>query len=71
MNTHHINRLVLASVVALLMAGCSQQDTDCDNPSTTEQKQRCAHQASTESRIAPTEKPKNWLDLTDPKKETR
>ena len=71
MYAHPIKGLALVSIVAMLMAGCSQQNTDCDNPSTTEQKQQCAHQASTESRIAPTEKPKNWLDLTDPKKETR
>ncbi len=71
MYAHHFKSLALASVVAMLMLGCSQQNTDSDNPSTTAQKQQCAHQASTESRIAPTEKPKNWLDLTDPKKETR
>jgi|JI8StandDraft_2_1071088.scaffolds.fasta_scaffold722839_2 predicted small lipoprotein YifL len=64
-----MNRLhpaALALVFVALLAGCGQkepQEPDCKNPSTQEEKQKCAHKESTEPRIAPTEKPKNWLEV--------
>jgi outer membrane biogenesis lipoprotein LolB len=69
MHVKHIAPVAVAMVVALLLFGCSQPELDCKNPRNAEERQQCAaHQSSTESRIAPTEKPKNWLELTDPKK---
>ena len=66
-----MNRLhpaALAIVFVALLAGCGQkepgqQEPDCKHPSTQEEKQKCAHKESTEPRIAPTEKPKNWLEV--------
>lgn len=65
----HLTSLVI--VLALALAGCGQKDSaqqepDCKNPSTQEEKQKCAHKEATEPRIAPTEKPKNWLELNKP-----
>ena len=61
--------LLVAVVVATLSASaCGQRELDCKDPKNPEEQQKCAHKASTESRIAPTEKPKNWLELTDPKR---
>lgn len=68
MQVKHITPLAVALVVALLASGCGQRELDCKNPRNQEEQQQCAHKASTESRIAPTEKPKNWLELTDPKR---
>ncbi len=56
------------AVMALLASGCGQRELDCENPRNQEERQQCAHKASTESRIAPTEQPKNWLELTEPKR---
>jgi predicted small lipoprotein YifL len=66
-----MNRLhpaALAIVFVAMLSGCgqkepSQQEPDCKSPGTQEEKQKCAHKESTEPRIAPTEKPKNWLDV--------
>lgn len=68
MHSQLITPLALTAVVAILVSGCDQQDLDCQHPITQEQRQQCAPQRSKESRIAPTEKPKNWLDLTNPKR---
>lgn len=68
MNFKHIILLVIVAVVAFWASGCGQREFDCNTPRNREEQQQCAHKASTESRIAPTEKPKNWLDLTDPKR---
>ncbi len=69
MHVTHITPVAVAMVVALLISGCSQRELDCKNPRSQEEQQQCdARKSSTESRIAPTEKPKNWLELTDPKK---
>jgi PBP1b-binding outer membrane lipoprotein LpoB len=69
MHVKHITPVAVAMIVALLVSGCSQRELDCKNPRSQEEQQQCdAHKSSTESRIAPTEKPKNWLELTDPKK---
>lgn len=68
MQAKHITPLIFAVAVALLVSGCGQRELDCKKPSNQEEQQQCAHKASTESRIAPTEKPKNWLELTNPKR---
>ena len=69
MHVKYITPVAVAMFVALLVSGCSQREPDCKNPRSQEEQQQCdAHKSSTESRIAPTEKPKNWLELTDPKK---
>lgn len=64
-----MNRLhpaALAIVFVALLAGCGQQEPDCKNPRTQEDKQKCANKEATESRISPTEKPKNWLEFNRP-----
>lgn len=68
MHIRYISPLTIVVVTALMVSGCAQHELDCKNPSNQEERQQCAHKASTESRIAPTEKPKNWLELTDPKR---
>lgn len=68
MHAKHITPLVFAVATALLVTGCGQRALDCKKPNSQEEQQQCAHKASTESRIAPTEKPKNWLELTNPKR---
>ncbi len=68
MNRKYPMLLLVAELLALMASGCGQRELDCKNPRNQEEKQQCAHKESTESRIAPTEKPKNWLDLTDPKR---
>lgn len=52
-----------AIVFAALLAGCGQREPDCKNPRNQEEEQQCARKESTEPRIAPTEKPKNWLEV--------
>ena len=67
----HVKKLTLvvaAGVAAILASGCGRRELDCKAPRNHEEQQQCAHKASTEDRIAPTEKPKNWLDLTNPKR---
>ena len=67
----HVKKLTLVAVAviaALLASGCGQRELDCKAPRNQEERQQCANKASTEDRIAPTEKPKNWLDLTNPKR---
>lgn len=67
----HIKKLTLVAVAiiaALLIFGCSQRALDCKAPRNQDEQQQCAHKASTEDRITPTKKPKNWLDLTNPKR---
>ena len=67
----HVKKLMLvaAAVVAVLLAsGCGQRELDCKAPRDQDERQQCAHKASTEDRIAPTKKPENWLDLTNPKR---
>lgn len=68
MHIKPISILVATAVVTLLASGCGQREPDCENPRDQEERQQCAHKASTESRIAPTEQPKNWLELTNPKR---
>ena len=68
MNFKHIILLAIAAIVAVLASGCGQREFDCKTPRNREEQQQCAHKASTESRIAPTEKTKNWLELTEPKR---
>jgi hypothetical protein len=71
MHVKHImpQAMAVAVVVALLASGCGQRELDCKSPRNQEEERQCAaHKSSTESRIAPTEKPKNWLELTDPKR---
>jgi uncharacterized protein YecT (DUF1311 family) len=53
----------LAFILATVLAGCDQREPDCTNPKTQDDKQQCAHKESTEGRIKPTEKPKNWLEV--------
>ena len=67
----HVKKITLvatAVIAALLASGCGQRELDCKAPRDQDERQQCAHKASTEDRIAPTEKPKNWLDLTNPKR---
>ncbi|MEO5793725.1 MAG: hypothetical protein ABIP34_01495 [Rhodoferax sp.] len=67
----HVKKLTLvaaAVVAALLASGCGQRELDCKAPRNQEEQEQCAHKTSTEDRIAPTEKPKNWLYLTNPKR---
>lgn len=67
----HVKKLMLVAVAviaALLASGCGQRELDCKAPRDQDERQQCAHKTSTEDRIAPTEKPKNWLDLTNPKR---
>ena len=67
----HFKRLMplaVAIIAALLTPGCGQRELDCKVPRNQEEQQQCTHKASTENRIAPTEKPKNWLDLTNSKR---
>lgn len=68
MHIRYISPLPVVVATALLVSGCGQHELDCKSPRNQEERQQCAHKASTESRIAPTEKPKNWLELTDPKR---
>ena len=55
-------------LLATLVSGCGQHELDCKNPRNQEEQQCSAHKESTESRISPTKQPKNWLELTDPKR---
>lgn len=67
----HVKKLMLVAVAvitAFLASGCGQHELDCKAPRNQDERQQCAHKASAEDRIAPTEKPKNWLDLTNPKR---
>lgn len=67
----HVKKLTLVAAViiaALLASGCGQRELDCKAPRSQDERQQCAHKASAEDRIAPTEKPKNWLDLTNQKR---
>ncbi len=68
MHIRYILPLAVVVATALLVSGCGKHELDCKSPRNQEERQQCAHKASTESRIAPTEKPKNWLELTDPKR---
>lgn len=68
MHVKKITPLAITFIVALMASGCGQRELDCKNPRNEEEQQKCNHKAPTESRIAPTEKPKNWLELTDPKR---
>jgi hypothetical protein len=60
--------VAIAIIAALLTSGCSRRELDCKTPRNQDEQQQCAHKASTEDRIAPTQKPQNWLDLTNPKR---
>lgn len=68
MHVKYISPLAVVGATVLLVSGCGQHELDCKSPRNQEERQQCAHKASTESRIAPTEKPKNWLELTAPKR---
>lgn len=63
-----ISLLSAVAATALLVSGCGSHELDCTTPRNQEEQQQCAHKESTKSRIAPTEQPKNWLELTDPKR---
>jgi hypothetical protein len=63
-----ITSMTGAVVVSLLASGCAQHELDCKNPRNQDEVQQCAHNTSTESHIGKTNNPKNWLELTDPKK---
>jgi hypothetical protein len=60
---NHLLRVTVASAFAALLVGCDHHELDCAKPRTHEEQQQCAHKESTEGRIAPTEKPKNWLEI--------
>lgn len=68
MHVKYIKPLAAVMAMVLLVSGCGQHELDCKSPRNQEERQQCAHKASTESRIAPTSQPRNWLELTAPKR---
>lgn len=68
MQVKKLKLVAVAVIAALLASGCAQREIDCKAPRNQAEQQQCAHKVSTEDRITPTEKPKNWLDLTNPKR---
>lgn len=59
----NLNILIFTAVTAVLLTGCSKQETDCMNPKNQQERNQCAaHKAATEIRgpAALPATPKKW-----------